>query len=123
MGNTISQQERSPTSLMHCFDKDGKLDNDLVLLYRHHRLRQSTLCDNVAMSLVNAAIVAAEEEESDEKQIKSRRYRSCFRKQINLQRLDDGMIVPVEPVGSTWYITYVHSPDLADPKFILRFQR
>jgi hypothetical protein len=125
MGNTISQHVLTPKSLLHCFNSDGEFDNELLLQYRHYLLQQPSLCNHVFNSLVNAAISEAEEETSidNDQQRSNRKQRSCFRNQINLQRLEDGTIIPVEPTGSTWYIAYVLSPSLDDPKFVERFRR
>jgi hypothetical protein len=72
--------------------------------------RQPTLSNNVATLLVNAAIAAAaEEEEFNEKQ--QPKQRLCFCKQLNRQHLEDGTIVPVDPLAHHGtYRMYVFLP-------------
>jgi hypothetical protein len=126
MGNTISQQVTTPKSLIHCFDANGEFDTDeLLLLYRHNQLRQPTLCHKVSTALVNAAVSAAEEEEASNNQtaMNNRSQRSCFRKELNVQHLDDGTIVPVVPLWSSRYLMHVSHPNIDDTKFKERFRR
>jgi Plant transposon protein len=125
MGNTTSQPVAPPKSLLHCFDANGDFDTELLFQYHRHQLRQDTLCKKVSSSLVNAALSAAESEENVEyeRPLKIRKHRSCHRHQINIQRLDDGRIVPIEPTGSSWYIQYVLYPNVNDSKFVERFRR
>jgi hypothetical protein len=53
--------------------------------------------------------------------VHDKKPRSCYKKNISLRGNGDGELVPIEATSSSWYVTYVMSPDIHDNKFIKKF--
>ena len=110
-----------PKSLSDCLDGKGGIIIEKWFLYKRRQRR----------------ILEQEEEEEEEaaRQKKQRSllhqelvekfsvYRSCFRKNLNLGRNTDGSLYAISPESSSWYISYISSPDVSNSKFQNKFQR
>jgi hypothetical protein len=119
MGNSISQQQLVPNSLLECYDKDGQLDIDLLFLYR--RKRRADRVDVLEEKLAECLELAEEEMEADKEDhpVRNRRMKA----NPLMCRNDEGDLVPLRPKGSTWYAIYVESPNLDSDKFHKKFRK
>ena len=112
---------KNPTKLTDCLNDDGSIDNTKWYMYRRQQ-RQ----------------LQKEEEEEEEHHTKKQKattaatnniimktpmQRSCFRSNINLYRDENGIISAIGPKSSSWYLTYVLSPAIDNPKFEKKFRR
>lgn len=116
-----------PSSLLlDCMDEDGNIDDNLCIWYQQYEQMLEMIDDDTDTILDNMIALLQEdsEEEANYSPPKKRQKRSCFRKQMNKMRdPTTGAIVEITPRMSSWYQTYVLTPDIESPKFVNRFRR
>ena len=117
MGNSISTSSLQPTSLLQCFNKDGVLDLDLLLMYRRHHCHERDEDELLLLDALEAAVT-----ETDELYGTEARTRSV-KKQKLFFRDETGALKEATPHNSLWYAIYIISPRPEDKKWQYKFRR
>jgi hypothetical protein len=130
MGNSLTTQSLVPSKLIHCFDQEGNLDPDLLLLFKANEGR--VLGDALDEEILECLLMAEEElrEEmtnetagmTNETAGNHRSRREC-KKRFIYTRDASGARVPMTAETCLWMAMYIECPDLENPKFHKVFRR
>ena len=119
MGNSLTTQSLVPSKLIHCFDQEGNLDPDLLLLFKANEGR---VVDNVLDEEILECLLLAEEELREEMTNETagmtnetagnhRSRREC-KKRFIYTRDASGARVPMTAETCLWMAMYIECPDL-----------
>ena len=126
MGNNTSKTSLfQPKSISQCLDDKGNLSTDLYYMYKRYKSRKQRQ-EELDSELEGNFLQGFQHNENETEEIdfpKRIRRRSCFKKNLNVFRNENGDIVPINCTNSSWYTTYVSNPLLNDSKFIKKFRR
>ena len=116
----MNNNNKIPTSLSDCYNSHGKLDVSKVFCLRRNQRAQ-------------ALIEEEEEEQSSYLHLpritetsrleKESNLGKGSRASINLYRNEEGDLVPQKAENSNWYVSYIESPAINNPKFEKKFRR
>ena len=124
MGNSLSTKSIVPEKLIHCFDQEGNLDPDLLLLFKANAARflGDTLDEEISECLLMAEEEMLQQDQTtNETTGKNSSKRTCKKKYI-YTRDATGAMVPMTSEISLWYAMYIVSPDLENAKFQKKFR-
>lgn len=122
MGNTSSTAISCPNTILECFDGEGNLCLERYCLYSR---RQDEICSQELDHLIDSLATASTTEDATTTQSpKPKRQRSCFRKNVNIRRSDNGVeLHTIDAKDCHWNTTYFENPATDDKKFVNKFRR
>ena len=109
-----------PTQLSHCINNDGTINMSKVLMLRRRQQEEEDEDDDALL------LLASNTDNGNglvKNKLASLKQRTCFQKNLNLCRCEDGSLKTIGPRQSNWYVMYIKSPALDDPKFNKKFRR
>ena len=120
MGNSQSSSNFIPNSLLECFNRNGEFDIELYALYRRRR-RQLDDVDALLTEAFDTAMeeIASEKADNDTEP----RARSVKKRKLECVDPHTNEIREQVPKLSSWYVMYIHSPQLSSMKWRQKFRR
>ena len=104
-----------PTKLADCYNADGTINMDKWYVMRRCQRRVEE-DGNEDKEIIQKSVEASTV-------VLKTINRTCFRKNLNLCRAEDGTLKQISARESAWYVTYIEAPDLVDDKFATKFRR
>ena len=111
--------DKTPESLLECMNVDGTIDVTKWYIYRRRQRviqdEEDDEHDNLfPFPPIQETVLAT---------INQPRCRNGSRTSLNLVRNDNGDVETIGPRSSSWYISYIVSPQVNDVRFVKKFRR
>ena len=100
--SNMDVNNQPPKSILDCVQNDGSINMESWLIYQRSIIEDFDDDDNAYDNLHGC----------DDSKVSKRRVRTCFRRNLNLRRRDDGSLVEVDPKQSSWYLKIYNHPIL-----------
>ena len=111
-------------SILDCFDEDGEVDMQKVLLVQRTQMQEMDEFDEWVAALAEEEEAEEEATVADAKSVATNRSKRSVKKHNTLLcRNTDGTVKPLTWDKSLWYLNYIENPRPNDSKWNEKFRK